>query len=142
MRAAQRWTICMNASADDRRRMLPSARLSLILAAVAAIAMLVLAYYAPLLPVLLFAAAALGAMSFAIRITGFYVGRELGWVSAGVTAPTFIFISHELMPRGSVTTSERVLLGAEFLAIWLLVWSLLSLVFRPSVGGTFNEGGA
>jgi hypothetical protein len=104
-------------------------RASPYLACIAGIAAVVLVFWVPIFPAFLSVAAALGAFTFAVQWIGVRLRTSLGFVGTLSTIIAFALSRRSLLPRG-MAGAELALAGAQFLAVWMLVFAALHIVFR------------
>ena len=132
----------MNEPTQERPKSFRSPRLSLFWAICGAIVALVLSRYVPLLPVFPVVAATLGAFSFGITWMSIRHRRNLGWISSGITVLVYGIVSLQVTPSGSIPYSVRLLLAAQFFAVWVATSSTLAVLIHPSAKGHINEDAA
>ena len=130
------------ATSNQARRAKSLLRFSPYAAAIAAAAAVVLGFYAPPLPLFLFVAAILGALLFALDWVGIHLRKDMAWISTVLIVLTHGICSRSLMPRGTVTATDRALLAVQFFAVLLLVFSVLYVVFRQQMKRHLAEDAA
>jgi hypothetical protein len=119
----------MTGSRQDWHIAQSNLRLAPYLALIAAAAAPILAFWVPFFPMFLSVAAALAGLTFTIQWFGVRRRASLGFIGTLLTIAAYAESRRFLLPKG-ITNTEHALAGAQFLAVWTLLFAVLHIVFR------------
>jgi len=128
-------------TSPDRHLVRSNLKLSPYLAFIGVTAAVVLAFWVPFFPVFLSVAGMVGALTFALHWLGVRRRASLGFIGTILTIVACMASRRLLLPRG-MTTLEDTLAGAQFLAVWMLVFAGLQILFRARLTRALDERAA